>query len=400
MVIHQRDDGLGGVNAGDILDDREVEDLLAGRLGVDPAGRQALVAFVAALRAAASAPPPVRADLAAIFEARPVTPDCDVSSIVGRSSRRRRMLSSFSVFVATLTGKAVLSAVAVAVTVGGAQATGVIDVPGLPEVAQPADGDGPAAPGNPAPESEGDGSEADKSHSGEGHGDSARLDGPGVDGGEISDRARGGEPREDGREFGDDVSDEARDGTPGEGLPGDRGEVAEERRPGDTPVGAHSRLVTPARAMMNRARDARMRPGGYGGQIETIPARPSTRAAKRGIERCRHPEMAKPRNPARQSSDFGAIPPTTQGDSKKRVSKSSLSVLVAAATMTVQPATAELPASQMPAADAMTAHPGSVVRHRTRASDRMRIPIVATILLTILTGWMYASRGGSEFIEI
>src|SRR5919106_152600 len=126
MAANWLNDELDG-DVFELLDDRTVEQLLAGRLDRERADLQALASFVTTLRSASgSVPSLVRPELLAIFETV-------AAHQVPRTSRRRRMLEALSAFVATLAGKVVIGTAAVAVSVGGAHAAGVVDVPGLPD---------------------------------------------------------------------------------------------------------------------------------------------------------------------------------------------------------------------------------------------------------------------------
>ena len=132
------------------------------------------------------------------------------------------MLEALSAFVATLAGKVVLGTAAVAVSVGGAHAAGVVDVPGLPDRA-PATIDAPT--GDDAVDQSGSRPDVE----------TGQPAGPGVDGTSVSDRATSGEPQEDGRTFGTSIADEATDGTPAEDLPASAGDAAQDRQP-DVPT--------------------------------------------------------------------------------------------------------------------------------------------------------------------
>jgi hypothetical protein len=133
------------------------------------------------------------------------------------------MLETLGAFVATLTGKVVLGTAAVAASVGGAHAAGVVDVPGLPDR-------GTVVVDAPAVDEAADqsGSRPDV--------ETGQPADPGVDGSSVSDRATSDEPQDDGKAFGTSVADEATDGTPAEGLPGNGGDAAEDRQP-DSPAG-------------------------------------------------------------------------------------------------------------------------------------------------------------------
>lgn len=226
MATNRHYNDLDGHMVNEVLDDRTIEQLLAGRLDRERADLQALSSFITTLRSASTtAPAVVRPELVAIFEtgqaAGEVSPKATHQPI-SRTSRRRRMLETLSAFVATLTGKVVLGTAAVAASVGGAHAAGVVDVPGLPDR-------GTVVVDAPAVDEAADqsGSSPDV--------ETGQPADPGVDGDNVSDRATSGEPQDDGKEFGTSVADEATDGTPAEDL-ANGGDPAEDRQP-DTPAG-------------------------------------------------------------------------------------------------------------------------------------------------------------------
>ncbi|HEX6234549.1 MAG TPA: hypothetical protein VFZ63_15590 [Jiangellaceae bacterium] len=228
MATYRRNDELDGHLVGELLDDRAVEQLLAGRLGGELADLQALSSFVVALRSMPmTVPAVVRSELVAVFETGLISGEIlpgVTDQPTSRTSRRQRMLETLSAFVATLTGKLVLGTAALAASVGGVHAAGVVDVPGLPDrgsavVDVPAVVDGPADAADPA------GGRPDV--------ETGQPTDPGVDGSSVSDRATSGEPQEDGKAFGTSVADEATDGTPAEGIAGNGGDVAQ-RQP-DSP---------------------------------------------------------------------------------------------------------------------------------------------------------------------
>jgi hypothetical protein len=238
----------------DELDDTVVEAVLSGSLEDDQAGFAELTMLVAELRLAASQPTPrvVRQELAVLVTTGSVpgsVPDAAVSVPANEHlSRRRRMLSLLSTFVATLTGKVVLGTAVAAASVGAAHAVGVVDVPGLPDRAAVVDTTVVDKVGDNGPD-------------GEMAGWSGEVTSPGVDGSDVSDRATSGEPREDGKAFGTSIADEAVEGTPAEGrlgggadtrpeaptggpdvadehrpeAPADGSETADEKKPDDTP---------------------------------------------------------------------------------------------------------------------------------------------------------------------
>jgi hypothetical protein len=225
MATDRRYDELDGQAADELLDDHVVEQLLAGRLGEGWSDLRDLSVFVTAIRSVPTAVPPVvRPELAAIFETEPAPGNGALSPVaadqpIRHTSRRRRMLEALSGFVATLTGKVVLATAAVAVSVGAANAAGVVDVPHQPEPAS----DVPAV--NTPDQTD---------HRAEP--ETGRPDDPGVDGSSISKRATSGEPQEDGRSFGASVADEATDGTPAEDRPGNDGGAAADQQ-SEAPTG-------------------------------------------------------------------------------------------------------------------------------------------------------------------
>jgi hypothetical protein len=180
----------------------------------------------------------VRRELAAVFEHG--LPD-DASAVpaadLPASSRRRRVLTTLSGVLATVTGKVVLGTAIAAASVGAAHSTGVVDVPGLPDMApavESPDVELPDQANNDHPESDVQ------------SGTTGSPESPGVDGTEVSDRATSGEPQEDGKAFGTSIADEATEGTPAEGKVGGSSsgkpdttpggnDTADEHTPDDTP---------------------------------------------------------------------------------------------------------------------------------------------------------------------
>jgi hypothetical protein len=223
----------------DELDDTTVEDLLSGRLDSEQPGLGELATLVTELRLAASQPTShmVRQELAALFATGSVPGSVPGAAVAvspnEHPSRRRRMLSALSTFVATLTGKVVLGTAVAAASVGAAHAVGVVDVPGLPEKATVAD--------VPAIDNAGD-----NRPDGETAGKSGEVTSPGVDGSDVSDRATSGEPREDGKAFGTSVAEEAVEGTPAEGRPGAGADARHDTPAGETEVADEHRAENPA----------------------------------------------------------------------------------------------------------------------------------------------------------
>ncbi len=209
-------------------------------MSTTPSAEDRLAAFTRELSQASDLAEPkvVRHELATVFEHG--VPN-DVSTVPGADlptySRRRRMLTTLSGVLATLTGKVVLGTAVAAASVGAAHSAGVVDIPGLPDTAV-------EAPDVELPDEAGEhGSDSD----GDQPGTTGAPDSPGVDGSDVADRATSGEPTEDGKEFGTSIADEATEGTPAEDRPGgaDSGqtestpgsETADEQTPDETPAG-------------------------------------------------------------------------------------------------------------------------------------------------------------------
>ena len=95
--------------------------------------------FVTRLRSETAGTPPIVPGLA-LSEFIGVS---DVAPIVAsgpiESHRRKKMFAGVSAMVGTLTGKVLLGTAVAAAAVGGAQAADVVDIPGLPDPARPAD---------------------------------------------------------------------------------------------------------------------------------------------------------------------------------------------------------------------------------------------------------------------
>ncbi|MPZ61277.1 MAG: hypothetical protein GEU93_08270 [Propionibacteriales bacterium] len=225
MATYRHYDELDGHLTDELLDDRIVEQLLAGRLSGERPDLQELSVFVTALHSMPTTlPTVVRPELAAIFETGLAPGNGELSPVVAdqpirQTPRSRRMLKALSAFVATLAGKAVLGTATVAVGVGGAHAAGVVDVPGLPDRAPATVVDAPA-------------DDTDTPEQGDDR--SGRPADPGVDGGSVSERSTSGEPQEDGKAFGTSVAEEATDGTPAEDV-ANQGDAAQDQQP-DTPA--------------------------------------------------------------------------------------------------------------------------------------------------------------------
>lgn len=203
----------------DELDDNVVEQVLTGQSWTS-GDLRSTSQFVSAIRSMSETTPAVvRVELVDIFE------NGLASGPAPKTTRRPRVLKSASALLATVTGKVVIGSVAFAAGVGGAQAGGVVDVPGLPDPAPT------TAENAPANDGAGD-------HSGRGSdGDAGKPDGAGVDGDSVSDRAKNGEPQEDGRGFGSSVSEDATDGTPAEDTPAEDRPVGPGEAGSDAPAG-------------------------------------------------------------------------------------------------------------------------------------------------------------------
>jgi hypothetical protein len=232
--------------------DREVESLLRRRIPAERQEVDALVAVIGTLRSTRRGPRPrAGADLTAVFAhglpehcspapswAIPPDPALPPVRTASRRARRkpRRALTGLSAVLGTLGGKLMIAGAIAAASVGGAQVTGVIDVPGLPDRARITDEAGERDRG-PAPEvsevgeqdhataaNADEASEQDRAP--EPRADQARTQGAradetkseqrdgGVDGGEVSDRANGGASQQDAAAFGQSVADDAAEGIP------------------------------------------------------------------------------------------------------------------------------------------------------------------------------------------
>lgn len=208
-------------------------------MSTTPSAEDRLAAFTRELSQASDLAEPkvVRRELATVFEHG--VPN-DVSTVPGADlptySRRKRMLTTLSGVLATLTGKVVLGTAVAAASVGAAHSAGVVDVPGLPDTAVEApDVELPDEAGNGQPDSDGDQA-----------GTTGAPDSPGVDGGDVADRATSGEPKEDGKEFGTSIADEATEGTPAEDRTGGADTGQTESTPGSDTADEHTPDETPA----------------------------------------------------------------------------------------------------------------------------------------------------------
>jgi hypothetical protein len=208
---------------------------------ITPSAGDRLAAFTRELSQASDLAEPkvVRSELATVFEHGVLhdvstVPAADLPTI----RRRKRILTTLSGVLATITGKVVLGTAVAAASVGAAHAAGVVDVPGLPDTTPAVETPDVEVP---APDEAGNGR---PDSDGGPPGTTGAPDSPGVDGDEVSDRATNGEPQEDGKEFGTSIADEATEGTPAESKAGgakDTAGGADGGKPGttsdDTPGG-------------------------------------------------------------------------------------------------------------------------------------------------------------------
>jgi hypothetical protein len=241
----------------DDIDEQIADDLLAGRYAGNSDELQEFAAWLNQLRGATagqlSVPQP-SSELQHLFDTGEFPQGSrrvrrEAARVASRRRLTRRTLTGTSALAVTLAGKTLIGAVAVAAGLGGAHATGVVDIPGLPDRVPPAveappvdvpPADAPPADVPPADAPPADDSDDDQSTTNSDGETGADADRPGVDGDNVSDRATSGEPAEDGKSFGKSVSEEAVDGTSGEGRPGNRGSAADERGP-DAPPGGNKR---------------------------------------------------------------------------------------------------------------------------------------------------------------
>jgi hypothetical protein len=228
------------------LSDREVECILDGQVPAHRHDVEALAGLFEDLRATrAAASPRPDADLAAVFahglpEDHPPAPSWAAPSWAARSDpepRRRagrergrwRPLGALvrsGTLLGTVAGKLMVAAAIAAASVGGAQVTGVVDVPGLPDRMRDLDDRGerrhdaatqaseahrhhhtPASRAGEADDRGSDGMPA-----------SSEQPGDGMDGGETADRASGGAGQDDGQKAADE---------PGNAVPADDAPVAD-----------------------------------------------------------------------------------------------------------------------------------------------------------------------------
>lgn len=226
------------------LTDHDVESILSGRVPAKQEDIDALVAVVDTLRSTQIGPKPrADADLTGVF-AYGLPEDCppapswaippDHESPEPSASRQarwkaRRALTWLSTVLGTLAGKLMIGAAIAAASVGGAQATGVVDVPGLPDRVHTIDEAGerrraPATEANKPSEHHDHSLPQQASESSEKveRAKPAKSEQP-DNGGGVSDRADSGNAREDGQAFGQGVAEEASEGTPPEDPSGASG---------------------------------------------------------------------------------------------------------------------------------------------------------------------------------
>jgi hypothetical protein len=233
------------------LTDREVESILSGLVPAKREDIDALVAVIDTLRSTQIGPQPrADADLTAVF-AYGLPEDCppapswaippDPESAVRIASRQFRWKAMHAVtrlgaVLGTLAGKLMIGAAIAAASVGGAQATGVIDIPGLPDRVHTVGEAGeryrrpvteattPSEHRNhPLPQQANEASEQTqraKPAQSEQPGNGGEVSDRARNGGEIADRAMSSEAQEDGQAFGLSVAAEASEGTFAEDTPG------------------------------------------------------------------------------------------------------------------------------------------------------------------------------------
>lgn len=140
------------------LSDSDIEDLLTGTAA--PFGEVPVGGFIAELRSRYRdlGPVPVRTALAEFLEVGPTSGAAPSLEGAVPASRRAPVLTKIGVVAGTLTGKVVLGVtIAAAVAVGGAHASGLVELPVLPEVAGQQGAESP--PEVPAGPDEGGGAE-------------------------------------------------------------------------------------------------------------------------------------------------------------------------------------------------------------------------------------------------
>lgn len=218
------------------LSDREVECILDGQVPANRHDVEALAGLFEDLRATrAAASPRPDADLAAVFahglpEDHPpapswaARPDPELRRRTGRERGRWRPLGALvrsGALLGTVAGKLMVAAAIAAASVSGAQVTGVVDVPGLPDRMHDLDDRGErrhdaatqaseAHHHTPAPRA----GEADDRGS-DGMPASSEQPSDGMDGGETADRASRGARQDNGQK----AADEPRNAVPADDTP-------------------------------------------------------------------------------------------------------------------------------------------------------------------------------------
>ncbi|MDG2026612.1 MAG: hypothetical protein P8J50_05850 [Acidimicrobiales bacterium] len=143
--------GFDDVDGGDMTPDDLSAEQLAALLDVDPSafpGHPVADALRAARAEMASeAVPAPSAALSEFLDVGPVTQliplsatvdvDLDLDAVDDSTIRRPALISTITAFVGTFAGKVVVGTTVAAASVGGVHATGVVDVPGLPEIEDP-----------------------------------------------------------------------------------------------------------------------------------------------------------------------------------------------------------------------------------------------------------------------
>ncbi|MEM7142898.1 MAG: hypothetical protein AAF548_17875 [Actinomycetota bacterium] len=143
--------GVDDVDGGDMTPDDLSAEQLAALLDDDPQafpGHPVADALRAARAELANVPAPVpSAALAEFLDVGPVTEPIPLSAPVDEvldldagddsTIRRPALITTITAFVGTFAGKVVVGTTVAAASVGGAHATGVVDVPGLPEIDDP-----------------------------------------------------------------------------------------------------------------------------------------------------------------------------------------------------------------------------------------------------------------------
>ena len=299
------------------LSDREVECILDGQVPAHRHDVEALAGLFEDLRATrAAASPRPDADLAAVFvrglpEDHPPAPSWAVPSWAarpdpeprprtGRERERWRPLGALirsGALLGTLAGKLMVAVAIAAASVGGAQVTGVVDVPGLPARMQDLD-DRSERRHDPATQA----SEAHRHHhtpapragAADDRGPdpmpaSSEQPGDGMDGGETADRAPRGARQDDGQQ----VADEPRNAVPADDAPVAAGS-------GDPPADDAAEEA-PAENAADRAGSAADRRNHKGEGKPGGPAAPG--AGERADDEATKPQTKTPKGAGREDED-------------------------------------------------------------------------------------------------